>query len=74
MQTDATALRRIRERRGHTITSLAEACGVSKQRLSQLETRPDQRGILPTTAKRIADALGVTIDDIVVDDDVEAAS
>jgi transcriptional regulator with XRE-family HTH domain len=68
MQTDATALRRLRERRGHTITSLAGACGLSKQRLSQLETDPDQRGIRPTTAKRIADALGVTIDDITIDD------
>lgn len=68
MQIDATALRRIRERQGHTLTSLAGASGFSKQRLSQLETDPDQRGILPTTAKRIADVLGVDIDAITVDE------
>lgn len=63
MQTRPAALRSARERRGHTHTSLAEAAGLSKQRISQLEAGVDP-GILPTTAKRLAEALGVEITDI----------
>lgn len=62
MKSRPTALRSLRERRGHTLTSLAAEVDLSKQRLSQLEAEPE--GLLPTTAKRIADALGADIDDI----------
>lgn len=63
MKTRPTALRSARERNGHTHTSLAAKAGVSKQRISQLEAGVDL-GILPTTAKRLADALGVEITEI----------
>lgn len=62
MKSRPAALRSIRERRGHTLTSLAAEVDLSKQRLSQLEA--EEEGLLPTTAKRIADALGVEIDEI----------
>lgn len=62
MKSKPQALKAIRERAGHTLTSLAPIAQVSKQRLWQLEA--DEDGILPTTAKRIADALGVDITDI----------
>lgn len=62
MKSRPEALRSIRERNGHTLTSLAPVAGLSKQRLWQLED--EATGILPTTAKRIAEALGVSIEDI----------
>lgn len=69
------ALRAIRERSGHTLGSLAIAADVSKQRLWQLENDPEQKGIKPTTAKRIADGLGVDIEDIAtITDDPEAVA
>jgi DNA-binding XRE family transcriptional regulator len=62
MKSRPEALRSHRERKGHTLTSLASAADLSKQRLWQLED--EAAGLLPTTAKRIADALGVDITDI----------
>jgi transcriptional regulator with XRE-family HTH domain len=62
MKSKPAALRAARERQGHTITALAALSRVSKQRISDLETSPV--GILPPTALRLADALGVDIEDI----------
>ncbi len=62
MKSRPEALRSHRERKGHTLTSLAPLVSLSKQRLWQLEDKPT--GLLPPTAKRIADALGVEITDI----------
>ena len=62
MKSRPEALRSQRELKGHTLTSLASIADISKQRLWQLED--EATGLLPTTAKRIADALGVDITDI----------
>lgn len=62
MRSKPAALRAARQRQGHTITALAELSGVSKQRISDLES--SAVGIMPPTAKRLADALGVDIEDI----------
>lgn len=64
MKSRPDALRSARERKGHTLTSLAPEVGLSKQRLWQLENDPEQQGLLPTTASRIAKALDVDIEDI----------
>lgn len=73
MRSNHTALRRARERAGHTRPSLAEASGVSQQRIWDLEQQPV--AIRPTTAKQLADALGVEIPDITLDDEpAEVAS
>lgn len=73
MRSKPKALREIRERKGHTLTSLAPLARISKQRLWQLEA--DAEGLLPTTAKRIAEALEVDIEDIATigDETVEVA-
>ena len=62
MRSKPAALRAARQRQGHTVTALAELSGVSKQRISDLES--SAVGIMPPTAKRLADALGVDIEDI----------
>lgn len=62
MKSNPEALRKIRQGKGHTVTSLAEECDLSKQRLSEIER--EALGLLPTTAKRLADALGVDIEAI----------
>ena len=62
MRIKPAALRAARQRQGHTVTALAELSGVSKQRISDLES--SAVGIMPPTAKRLADALGVDIEDI----------
>jgi len=62
MRIKPAALRAARQRRGHTVTALAELSGVSKQRISDLES--SAVGVMPPTAKRLADALGVDIEDI----------
>lgn len=74
MKVRPAALRSARERSGHTHTSLAALADLSKQRISQLEAGVDL-GVWPTTAKRLADALGVEITDIAdLTDDAEVAS
>ena len=62
MRSKPAALRAARQRQGHTVTALAELSGVSKQRISDLES--SAVGSMPPTAKRLADALGVDIEDI----------
>ena len=62
MRSKPAALRAARQRQGHTVTALAKLSGVSKQRISDLES--SAVGIMPPTAKRLADALGVDIEDI----------
>ncbi|MGH9151357.1 MAG: helix-turn-helix domain-containing protein [Acidimicrobiales bacterium] len=62
MKSKPEALRELRQRKGHTVRSFAEACDLSRTRVSELER--EALGLLPTTAKRIADALGVEIDDV----------
>jgi transcriptional regulator with XRE-family HTH domain len=73
MRSNAAALRAARERKGHTLVSLGEVSGVSFQRISDLEQT--DTGVRPTTAKRLADALGCDIEDIAtIDDPAEVAS
>lgn len=73
MKSKPRALRAERERKGHTLTSLAPLTGLSKQRLWQLESEPS--GILPTNAKQVAEALGVGIEDIfLLSDEPESES
>lgn len=63
------ALRAIREKDGHSTHSLARVSEVSQQRISELETLDDEgkpRGVRPSTAKRLAHALGVPISAITV--------
>jgi transcriptional regulator with XRE-family HTH domain len=51
------ALAAIRRKDGHSQGSLAEASGVSQTAISKLERR--SIGIRPSTAKKLAEALGV---------------
>src|SRR5829696_6160416 len=52
-------LRRARELAGLTQTELADRLGTSQDVVSKWET--ERRGARPATAKRIADALGVSV-------------
>ena len=52
-----------REHRGLTVSALAEKAGIAQPYLSQIETGK-REGTLQTM-KKIADALGVTLDDLV---------
>lgn len=63
MKIDPDALRARRIRAGHTTGSLAAAANVSQQRISELESHPPL-GVRPTTAKRLAKALGCAIEEI----------
>ena len=60
-------LRTIRERRGWSQAQLAAVVGYSDAFISQLETGKKQGSV--TALKRLADALGVTTDQLLVDDD-----
>lgn len=63
-------LRKRREQSGHSGHTLAEVSGVSQPRISELETGAIP--IRPTTARRLADALGVEIPDITTSVDTPA--
>lgn len=52
-----------REHRAMTSSSLAEKAGVAQSYLSEIETGKKDGGI--RTMKKLADALGVTLDDLV---------
>lgn len=52
-----------REHRGLTVKALAEAAGITPAYLSQLET--GKRDGTVATVKKLADALGVSVDDLV---------
>lgn len=60
---DPAALRNRRLRCGHTTRSLADASGVSQQRISELEGHPPV-GVRPPTARALADALGCDLTEI----------
>src|SRR5690606_31819385 len=49
MRSKPAALRAARQRQGHTVTALAKLSGVSKQRISDLQSSAG--GIMPTQAK-----------------------
>jgi transcriptional regulator with XRE-family HTH domain len=55
-------LKEVRELHGWSQRDLAEAAGVSRDSISNYET--GQREAWPTTAKRLADALSVEIEDL----------
>ena len=55
-------IREIRKAKGFTQTSLAVLAGVSQPFLHDLET--NRRGAKPDTLKRIADVLGVSVDEL----------
>ena len=55
-------LRRIRVRRGLTIKDLQERTGVNRGTISRAERR--ERTPLPLTLQRLADALGVDIEEL----------
>ncbi|PJE25644.1 DNA-binding transcriptional regulator, XRE-family HTH domain [Pseudooceanicola antarcticus] len=52
-----------RDWRGLTAAALAEASGVNRVQITQLETR--KRGGTVETMKKLADALGVAVDDLI---------
>lgn len=56
-------IRAWREHRGLTVKALAEAAGIAPAYLSQLET--GKRDGTVATVKKLADALGVSVDDLV---------
>lgn len=64
VKSNPAALRREREQAGHTCRSLSRASGIGHPRISQLEAASIP--VRPTTAKRLADALGVRIADITI--------
>lgn len=70
METEARSLRRHRELAGLSQAALADRSGVSQTRISELELGANIR---PTTAKALADALGVPLTDIARPEPVEAA-
>ena len=55
-------LRHLRQNAGHSIRSLAASIGMSYQMLGALEL--GERRASPPTAKAVADALGVTVEEI----------
>lgn len=67
MQIAANVVKRLRYSRGWTKAELATASGVSERVVGRIE----RGGYLPQaiTVKRIADSLGVPVDDILIDDD-----
>ena len=65
-------LRRIRVRRGLTIKDLQERTGVNRGTISRAERR--ERTPLPLTLQRLADALGVDIEDLTEEENPKAGS
>jgi transcriptional regulator with XRE-family HTH domain len=55
-------MKNLRLNAGYSIRGLARAAGVSEQSIRRLERG---KGVLPPTAKRIADTLGVTVTDLI---------
>jgi transcriptional regulator with XRE-family HTH domain len=56
-------IRKLRERRGLTVRKLAEIAGVPVSTLSAVENgKREGQGLTLATARRIAQALGVTVD------------
>jgi transcriptional regulator with XRE-family HTH domain len=67
VRSNPAALRALREAKGHSQSSLARETGVAQTRISRLERLPEA-GIRPPTAKKLADALGVSISAITIND------
>jgi transcriptional regulator with XRE-family HTH domain len=61
-ETMGMRLKRLREEKGFTQETLAEAAGVPKFSLRNWEQ--DRRGMSLATAVRVADALGVSLDEL----------
>ena len=64
MQTNTKALTRYRLAKGYSQTDLAEKAGLTPSHITRLET--GKRGMRPSTAKALADALDVKIEDIAI--------
>lgn len=66
LATDGAKIRRERQLAGLTIRSLAHKTGISESRLSTIE---NGRGgsLRPPALKAVADALGLTVADLVVE-------
>lgn len=54
-------LKRIRKEKGYTIPNLAEMTGIPKRTIEDIQRRGD---CLVSNAIRLADALGVTLDEL----------
>ena len=65
MTTIKLTLKEIRQRKGYTQTEVAEKLGLNRTYYSNVENNKDFRnGVRVETMKRIADFLGVAIEDI----------
>lgn len=62
LRSDPAALRNLRRLAGHSVRTLADEAGISHAAIVRLEG--GAVAVLPRTAKRIADVLGVEITDI----------
>lgn len=67
---DAIQLRRLTTRRGWLRKDLAENSGVSRGRISAAF---NGKPVSPPNAKKIADALGVTIEDLIAEPEAASA-
>lgn len=65
MHVNGNSLRAIRERSGWTVTGLAAAADIGRSHLSNVEA--GRRQLSPTSARRIADVLGVPLAAIISD-------
>ncbi|MFJ5728763.1 helix-turn-helix domain-containing protein [Streptomyces paradoxus] len=66
MRTDGRLIRRRRIRLGHGLNRFAALAGISGPALSRIEN--GQRDPRPETLKKIADALGCQIDEVMADE------
>jgi transcriptional regulator with XRE-family HTH domain len=71
MNLNRDALRVIRERTGHTKTSLAEAAGVDRTLVHRLEN--GQRNATPSVLRKLADALDCPLHALMGPSEGEAA-
>lgn len=62
-------IRQIRENKGMSQTELAEKSGISRATIWKLET-DDKAITMTSTLQKIANALGVSLDEIFLADDV----
>jgi transcriptional regulator with XRE-family HTH domain len=67
MRTDGRLIRHKRIRLGHGVNRFAALVGISGAALSRIEN--NQRTPRPETLKKITDALGCPIDEVIAEDD-----
>lgn len=67
MRTDGLLIRRKRIRLGHGLNRFAALAGISGAALSRIEN--GQRDPRPETLKKITDALGCPIDEVIAEED-----